>query len=298
MKWIAALLLLLVLGGLIAARAIGVDSVLWHSWQLNRQAMPEGALNLGRYRVDIDALPIEGIEDDLSALSYNRERNTLFGVLNGEPLIVELSLEGELLRQVFVEGVVDMEGLTHVQGDQYVIAEERTQRLVVLNIPDGVDRVSAQGAESLRIGMDEIGNKGFEGLTWDHDAQRLLVVRERDPLRVLSISGFVEADPSQPAQISISDYRQPLPADLPMRDLSSVLLDERTGHLLLLSDESRMVMEYDAQSRPVSVLGLWRGMGGLSATIPQAEGMTLDQHNRLYIVSEPNLFYRFVPRQD
>src|SRR5690606_35178138 len=66
-------------------------------------------------------------------------------------------------------------------------------------------------------------------------------------------------------------------------------------HLLLLSDESRMVVEYDQQGVPVSMLGLRRGSHGLARSIPQAEGLAIDSQRRVYIASEPNLFYRFVP---
>lgn len=297
MKWIAAVVLLVVLGIGVTLRGLGMDVVLWQFWQLNRQTMPEPALNLGRYRVDIEAVKIEGIDDDLSALSYNPERNTLFGILNGVPLLVELSLEGELLRQVYIEGVNDMEGLTHVSGDRYVVAEERSQRLLLLEIPETAERVDASDAPSLRLGFDDVRNKGLEGLTWDHVARRLLVVKERDPMRVLAVEGFADADLEQPMNPIISDYQQSEALELPMRDLSSLVLDEQTGHLLLLSDESRMVLEYGVDGRAISVLGLWRGMAGLSASVPQAEGMTLDSQRRLYVVSEPNLFYRFAPAE-
>ena len=38
---------------------------------------------------------------------------------------------------------------------------------------------------------------------------------------------------------------------------------------------------------------LLRGMNGLKRSVPQAEGLAMDEQGTLYLVSEPNLFYRF-----
>ncbi|MFN3579751.1 MAG: SdiA-regulated domain-containing protein [Pseudomonas sp.] len=272
-----------------------LDVLLWKSWRLNSQTMPEQALNLGRYRVEIDARVVEGVDDDLSALTYNSERNTLFSVLNGQPVVVELSLEGELLRWIPVSGVRDMEGLTHVEGDLYVIAEERTQRLMLAQITDTTESLDLSAVPSLTLALDQVGNKGFEGLSWDDEAQRLLVVKERQPLRLLAVEGFVHSTAGDLLDIRISELKASDSRRLFMRDLSSLTAHSESGHLLLLSDESRMLVEYDDQGRPLSLLGLWRGMHGLARSVPQAEGLAIDSQGRIYIVSEPNLFYRFVP---
>lgn len=296
MKPFAIILALVLLVGGISLHVSGLGALLWYSWSLSGKALPEQALNLARYQVDIEALEVVGIDDDLSALTYNAERNTLWSVLNGEPLIVELSLEGQLLRQVRVEGVSDMEGLTHVGGNRYVLAEERSQRLLIVEIPDDAEQISVEQASSLSIGLDGDGNKGFEGLSWDHVGQRLLVVKERDPLRVLAVAGFVDAPPEGSMEVQISELKAPNSPRLFMSDLSSVTLHEPSGHLLLLSDESRVLVEYDVEGEPLSLLLLRRGRHGLSATVPQAEGVAIDAERRIYLVSEPNLFYRFVPR--
>jgi uncharacterized protein YjiK len=234
------------------------------------------------------------LADDVSALTYNPERGTLFTVLNTRPIVVELTLAGEILRRIEVLGAHDLEGLTHVVHNRYVLAEEQKQRLWVVVIEDDAAVISLDTAPSLTLAIDIYDNKGFEGLSYDGRGKRLLVVKERNPLRVLAITGFVEADPHAPADIRITEVKLPRSPKLFVRDLSSLTVHEPSGQLLLLSDQSRLVVAYDGNGNPVSMLPLWRGFRGLKASVPQAEGLAMDKEGRIYIVSEPNLFYRFV----
>jgi uncharacterized protein YjiK len=82
-------------------------------------------------------------------------------------------------------------------------------------------------------------------------------------------------------------------ARLFVRDLSSLDYDAHTGHLLALSDESHLVIEINSDGRPISTLSLIGGQHGLEKSVPQAEGVATDDRGRLYVVSEPNLFYVF-----
>ncbi|MEL0168516.1 MAG: SdiA-regulated domain-containing protein [Pseudomonadaceae bacterium] len=295
MKKLLLVVVLLLLGAAAVLHYLHLDALWWHSWRMHQAPPHHDSLALDHYRADIQAQPISGLTDDVSALTFNPETGTLFAVLNGEPLLVELSVDGQLLRKVRINGVQDMEGLTHVAGNRYVIAEERTQRLLEISLPDGASEVDIDDAPSVTVGLDLNGNKGFEGLSWDARLQRLLVVKERDPLRVLAITGFVDAQPDAPMAVRIEELKAPDSPRLFMRDLSSLSLHDETGHLLLLSDQSNMLVEYDEAGYPRSMMGLWRGMHDLQQTVPQAEGLALDGQDRLYLVSEPNLFYRFVP---
>ena len=78
-----------------------------------------------------------------------------------------------------------------------------------------------------------------------------------------------------------------------LKDLSSITLHEETGNLFLLSDESALVAEYNEQGRLLSMLPMWPGLHGLRGRVPRAEGIAIGPDGSLYIVSEPNLFYRF-----
>ena len=75
-----------------------------------------------------------------------------------------------------------------------------------------------------------------------------------------------------------------------VRDMSSLAIDPRTGHMLVLSDESRLLVELDEHGETVSYISLVRGF---KKSINQAEGVAIDEHGTIYLVSEPNLFYVF-----
>src|SRR5690606_7217608 len=174
-RFLLLLAILLALAGL-TLHQTQLPLYLWYQWQLAGRELPPQAVDLGRYRVDIDALVLEGVEDDLSALTYNAERDTLFALLNGDPYLLELSLDGEVLRRVHLTGLQDMEGLTHVGGNRCVVVEEQRQRLHLIELPEAATELDLSQAAQLTVAMDEGDNKGFEGLSWDSKRQQLLVV--------------------------------------------------------------------------------------------------------------------------
>lgn len=120
-----------------------------------------------------------------------------------------------------------------------------------------------------------------------------VVVKEKLPLRVLVISGLHGLGETSGFNIDISEWKSSSAASLFMSDLSSLTLHEPTGHLLLLSDESALLVEYAADGRPIGLMPLWRGFHGLQRKVPQPEGVAVGPDDAIYVLSEPNLFYRF-----
>ncbi|WP_313518369.1 SdiA-regulated domain-containing protein [Pseudomonas sp.] len=244
------------------------------------------------YRVTVEGRKIEGLDEDLSALTYDPDRKTLFSVTNKHQRLVELSLDGRLLRSVELVGFRDPEAVEYVEPNVYVIADERRQQLVRVQLDENTRSFDASTAQQLSLGLGTNGNKGFEGLGYDIEGKRLFVAKERDPVRIYEVRGFpYDAAPESIAVHVLEDRKRD--AGLFVRDLSSLEYDRKTGHLLVLSDESRMILELDVEGRPISSLSLRAGQNGLVDSIPQPEGLAMDEKGALYIVSEPNLFYRF-----
>jgi len=252
---------------------------------------PNG-IHLGEYRAVLQGKVIEGLDDDVSALTYDPLRKSLFTVTNQKAELIELSLDGRILRRIPLIGFGDAEAVEYVGEGTYVITDERQQRLIKVKVDDHTQVLDAADAEQLTLGINSAGNKGFEGLAYDVAGKRLFVAKERDPILIYEVRGFPHDDPKTPYAVHVvTNPRRD--ARLFVRDLSSLQFDERSGHLLALSDESKLLLELDMNGRPISALSLKKGRHGLKASVPQAEGIAMDDDGTVYVVSEPNLFYVF-----
>lgn len=259
----------------------------WHEdiWERRSLWLPE-------YRVKIDALPVASVKDNLSGLTYDEQRDHLWAVVNNPEELVALDRNGGFIARYPLEEFEDVEGVTYLGDGLLVLAEERKQSLVIVQIPDTVRPLKRSDYQALTLRLFDEENSGFEGLGYDRAGDRLFVVKEHSPRKLYEIQGLKRSLAGN-LDVKIID-REAWIEKLDMAsDLSSVHFDERTGHLVLLSDEAKMMLELNAKGELVSFRSLWSGFAGLERSVPQAEGMTLDARGNLYLVSEPNLFYAF-----
>ncbi|NMF91351.1 DNA-binding protein [Aromatoleum petrolei] len=261
-------------------------------------ARPEGApASLSGHRADVDARPVAGVGRNLSGLAWDERRGHLWAVVNEPPQLLALTADGDVLAQHPLEGFQDVEGVAVLDGDRLLLAEERRQSVVVAPVPAAADAVlSRTGLPALSLALGAGGNAGFEGLAYDETGDRLFVVKEHSPRKLYEIRGL-RASLAGRLDIQIIDREDWVRDKLVARDFSSVEFDSRTGHLLLLSDASKLALELDGEGRYVGFQSFAAGFAGLADSVPQAEGLTLDERGNLYVVSEPDLFYAFHSKQ-
>lgn len=253
----------------------------------------EKGLWLPFYRAEIEAQPVAGVDDNLSGLTWAPESDTLFAVINRPPSIAELSPQGTLLRLIPLNGAVDPEGITHVQGGVFVISDEARQSLNWVVIGPETREVDLTGSPEMVLNYSTFHNMGFEGVSWDSARDELFIAQEMLPIRVLRVRGLAEAVAGEGFSINVTEWQPGDRFGHFTTDLSSLSAHDATGNLLLLSDMTGSLAEYAPDGSPVSVMPLWAGWHGLKEDIPQAEGLAVDAGGDIYIVSEPNLFYRF-----
>jgi uncharacterized protein YjiK len=259
---------------------------LWVQESFESTAEQSESVWLPAYQVDIDAKPLPGMDDDeASDIAFNPQTRTLFAVMGKNPFLVELSLDGNVLRQIPLHGWNNPEGVAVMEGGHLAIVDERLHDLTVVKVDAHTTALNHGDFPSYDLGKSVKSNKGFEAVAWDPLRQRLVIGEERPPkLYTWSTDG----------RSPLKGDKQPLPSDeLDLRNLSALGVDPRTGHLLVLSADSNMLLELDEQGQQVSFMTLLGGFNGLEDTIPRAEGVAMDDKGNLYMVSEPALFYRF-----
>ena len=287
LRWYYWLLLLVVLlYGLVIAMHWDDRGALWVLERFESKKEQGESVWLPDYTAVIDAKALPGMEkDEASDLAYSPLTKTLFSVMGKNPFLVELTLEGDVLRKIPLDGWSNPEGLTVMENGLLAIVDERNHILSVVKIDANTQRLNRADFPQYDLGVSKDQNKAFEAIAWDPRRQQLLLGEERPPAMFIW-----KSDGSQ----VLTGEKQKVPSDeLDLRNLSALSVDPRTGHTLVLSADSHMLLELDELGEQVSFMTLLGGFNGLKETIPRAEGVAIDEHGTLYMVSEPNLFYRF-----
>lgn len=240
------------------------------------------ALALSSYKAVIQQKPVAGVESNLSGLTYSAEDRMLFAVINNPPELVWLTTEGQLVGRMPLQGIHDPESIAWSGGNQFQIGSEKDGAVYKTQVD--IQRGTMQIISMVKFeGYDKAKNKGLEGTAWDAKNERLYVAKERKPIMIkeveMSKNGITRALPSA-ITASVSD-------------VSGLEYHAPTDSLLVLSDESKMILEVSSEWRVRDRLFLTAEWSGLRDDIPQPEGIAMDNENNLYIVSEPNLFYKF-----
>ncbi|KII35074.1 SdiA-regulated domain-containing protein [Pseudomonas fluorescens] len=287
LRWYVWLLLVIAAAYAVAFAMHWDDrGVLWLQERFESQAEQKESIWLPDYRVVIDAKPLTGMEkDEASDLSYNPQTKTLFSVMGKNPFLAELTLQGDVLRKMPLVGWSNPEGLTVMENGLMAIVDERQHMLSIVKVDADTRELNIADFPKYDLGPSKDQNKAFEAITWDSHNQQLLLGEERPPA--------LFTWKSDGSQILKGDKQKLASDELDIRNLSALAIDPRTQHTLVLSADSHLLLELDEKGEQVSFMTLLGGFNGLKNTIPRAEGVTMDEAGTLYMVSEPNLFYRF-----
>jgi uncharacterized protein YjiK len=260
-------------------------------------AQAANSINLGNYQVAgtyaLSALGgtsggISGLE--ASAVTYARDRGTLFFVGDEGTGVVEVSLTGQTLGTMAFNWTNtastkhDTEGLTYLGGGVLVVTEERLYDAYRFNYVAGGN--ANLGTNGVSISNANVGNDGLEGISYDPRNGSFVTIKQDIPediqsgtLTFAANTGGVSTmttlfNPTLMGLSTLSDVQTLSPVD-------ALAGTAAANNLLVLSLGSRKLIEVNRLGQTLSTFDL-------SNVLPRngIEGVTVDERGNIYLVAE------------
>lgn len=257
------------------------------------------SIGLGNYQLSgnfaLDALGETGLE--ASAVTYARDRGTLFFVGDEGLGVVEISTTGNTLGSMSFDWAGtgstnnDSEGLTYLGNGQLAVVDERPQIAYQFSYTaGGTVLLNNQPKVALTGSTASVGNVGTEGISIDPRDGTFYSVKQDNPaqLRKHTVSfgagGGVFGTSTNDVLFSgtsalfglnsLSDVQTLSPVD-------ALAGQSAANNLLVLSLDSRLLVELDPGT------GTILSSFNLAPLTTQAiEGVTVDELGRIYLVAE------------
>ncbi len=242
------------------------------------------------------------LAQEVSAVTYNWDTDTLFVVGDGGTSVVQVSKTGQLIDSMTLapgsspQGTdfYDPEGLTYLGDGKFVLIEERDRQANLFTYVSNTT-LTKSNAQTVKLGTT-IGNIGIEGISYDPQTGGFIAVKEKQPEGIFqtgidfaagtATNGSPTTENStnlfDPALANLLDF-----ADVYALSNLSSLSGPDSSHLLVLSQESGKIVNIDRSGNIYSSLTIVSDPDNpLSVVDQQHEGLTMDNNGFLYVVSE------------
>ena len=262
-------------------------------------ASAQTSINLANYQVTgnyaLDTLNDMGLE--ASAVTYARDRGTLFFVGDEGLGVVEISKTGQTLGSMAFNWAGtgssnnDAEGLTYLGNGKLVVVDERPQIAYQFDFSNGGSvMLNNQPKVAITGNTTSVGNVGTEGISYDPLTGKFFSVKQDNPAQLrestltFTVGGGTASTittfsgPNSNSSLfglnSLSDIQTLSPVD-------ALVGTAAADNLLILSLDSKKLVELDR------ITGTVLSSFDLSSVTTQAiEGVTVDEKGTIYLVAE------------
>ncbi|MCH2241453.1 MAG: FxDxF family PEP-CTERM protein [Aquabacterium sp.] len=258
-------------------------------------AQAAASLDLSRYSLSasysLDVLGGRGLE--ASAVTYARDRGTLFFVGDEGLGVVEISRTGQTVGTMSFDWTGtgsthnDTEGLAYLGNGQLVVVDERPQMAYRFSFTNGgTVALNAQAKVALTGSAVSVGNVGTEGISFDPRDGSFFSVKQDNPAQLRQHTvNFAVGGGTSTNDVLLSGASSVLGLNS-LSDVQTLAgVDALVGttaadNLLLLSLDSLKLVEVTRSGTILGALDLSR------FTTQAIEGVTIDEKGVIYLVAE------------
>ena len=243
------------------------------------------------------------LAQEVSAVTYNWDTNTLFVVGDGSTSIVQVTKQGQLINSMTLalgsspQGTefYDTEGLTYIGNGEFVMSEERDRQVVKFTYVAGSTLVRAN-TQTVKLGTF-VNNIGTEGLSFDPITGGYIVLKEINPIGIFQTNiDFANGTATNGSASTVNSVNLFDPALLGVTDVADVFAlsnlaflngQPQFSNLLVLSQENARIVNVSRTGVIANSLQIVSDPGNpLDVASQQHEGLTMDNEGILYVVSE------------
>jgi uncharacterized protein len=243
------------------------------------------------------------LAQEVSAVTYNWDTDTLFVIGDGSRSIVQVTKTGQLINSMTLslgnspQGTefYDTEGLTYIGNGKFVLIEERDRQASLFTYAPG-RTLTRSNVQTVKLGTT-VGNVGIEGISYDPLTNGYIAVKEISPLGIFQTGiDFAAGTATNGSPTTVNSTNLFDPANTNLSDFADVYalsnLPSLTGQsegsrLLVLSQEDGKIVNIDRSGNISSSLTIASDPGNpLSVADQQFEGLTMDRNGLLYVTSE------------
>ncbi|MBW4674418.1 MAG: SdiA-regulated domain-containing protein [Desmonostoc geniculatum HA4340-LM1] len=243
------------------------------------------------------------LAQEASAVTYNKDTDTLFVVGDGGRAIVQVSKTGQLIDSMTLalgsspQGTefYDTEGLTYVGDGKFVLIEERERQANLFTYVPGTT-LTRSDVQTVKLGTT-VGNIGIEGISYDPQTGGFIAVKEITPEGIFQTNidfAAGTASNGSPTTVNSTNLFDPALAGLAdfadvfaLSNVSALNGQPDSSHLLILSQESGQIVNIDRTGNISSSLTIVSDAGNPLSVVDQGnEGITVDKDGLIYVVNE------------
>jgi len=261
---------------------------------------PPGGVDLasyqltGRFALPAQPTAANKLAHEASAITYNRDTDSLFVVGDGGTAIAQVTKQGVLVDSMALAAgsspqgtyFYDTEGIAYLGNSRFAMVEERDRKLNEFTYQAGTTLGPTSAVRSVKMGTS-IGNIGLEGLSLDPATGGFLFAKEATPMGVFqSTVNFAAGTASNGSATTVNaenlfdTAKTGLTSVNDIFALSNVLQASAADYnsFLLISAADGKLLKMDRQGRIEGSLNF--------SAAAKNEGVTMDGAGNIYIVGE------------